>query len=213
MAHRRERVTDLRRDIQHGSAQGFASGILRAVDHRDRSGLARLLHGGYASADVLARDSESPGDDGADESSPLGLAAFLAAAARQVRPYWREMTLVCLASVPEVALETVQPMLLMVLIDAIVARDTTQVWLAVLGLVGLIPIYIAGNFLGGYLAARVGASVCNDLRLAVFWRLHALSVSYLRGRSRGDLLSRMSSDLDAVERAVVTDTPSPCPAC
>lgn len=156
---------------------------------------------------MLARDSESPGDDGADESSPLGLAAFLAAAARQVRPYWREMTLVCLASVPEVALETVQPMLLMVLIDAIVARDSTQVWLAVLGLVGLIPIYIAGNFLGGYLAARVGASVCNDLRLAVFWRLHALSVSYLRGRSRGDLLSRMSSDLDAVERAVVTEYP------
>ena len=124
-----------------------------------------------------------------------------------MRPYWREMTLVCLASVPQVALETVQPMLLMVLIDAIVAQNTSRILLAVLGLVGLIPIYIAGNFLGAYIAARVGASVCNDLRLAVFWRLQALSVSYLRARSRGDLLSRMSSDLDAVERAVVTEVP------
>ena len=33
------------------------------------------------------------------------------------------------------------------------------------------------------MAARVGASVCNDLRIAGFWRLQALSVSYLRGRT------------------------------
>ena len=34
------------------------------------------------------------------------------------------------------------------------------VWGAALGLVGLIPIYVAGNFVGEYMAARVGASVC-----------------------------------------------------
>ena len=117
------------------------------------------------------------------------------------------MTLVVMASVPQVALETVQPMLLMVLINAIVQQNTHRVWMAVLGLIGLIPIYIAGNFLFEYMAAQVGAEVSNDLRIAAFWRLQALSVGYHRGRSRGDLLSRFSSDLDAVERSVVTEFP------
>ena len=137
----------------------------------------------------------------------VGLSRFFAAAARQVWPYWKAMTLVVVASVPQVALETVQPMLLMVLIDAIVGRNTQRVWLAVLGLIGLIPVYVAGNFLGEYMAARVAASVSNDLRIAAFWRLQALSVSYHRGRPRGDLLSRFSSDLDAVELAVATEFP------
>jgi ATP-binding cassette, subfamily B, bacterial len=152
-------------------------------------------------------DSEpSPRDEPADDSL-LGLSHFVAAAARQVQPYWKAMTLVVVASVPQVALETVQPMLLMVLIDAIVGQNTPRVWAAVLGLIGLIPVYVAGNFLGEYMAARVGASVSNDLRIAAFWRLQALSVSYHRGRPRGDLLSRFSSDLDAVELAVSTEFP------
>lgn len=153
---------------------------------------------------------ESLGDDGLEHEEPvdasrLGLWRFLSAAARHLRPHWRETSVVVVASVPQVALETAQPMLLMVLIDAIVGRDVALVWGAALGLVGLIPIYVAGTFVGEYMAARVGASVANDLRIAGFWRLQALSVSYHRGRRRGDLLSRFSSDLDAVERAIAVE--------
>ena len=148
-----------------------------------------------------------PQGDQPESASLAGLSRFLSAAIRQVRPYWREMTVVVLSSVPQVALETIQPMLLMVLIDAIVAQNTQRVETTVLGLIALIPIYITGNFLFEYMASRVGASVSNDLRIAAFWRLQALSVAYHRGRSRGDLLSRFSSDLDAVERTVVTELP------
>ena len=86
-------------------------------------------------------------------ASLSGLWHFLAAAIRQVRPYWKEMSVVVMASIPQVALETAQPMLLMVLINAIVAHDNARVWAAVLGLVGLIPIYITGNFLFEYMAS------------------------------------------------------------
>ena len=130
-------------------------------------------------------------------ASLSGLGHFLAAAVRQVRPYWKEMSVVVMASIPQVALETAQPMLLMVLINAIVAHDTARVWTAVAGLVGLIPIYIAGNFLFEYMASRVGASVSNDLRMAAFWRLQALSVAYHRGRSRGDLLAGQTAAICA----------------
>ena len=147
------------------------------------------------------------------DSSLIGLSRFFAAAARQVRPYWRAITLVVIAGVPQVALETVQPMLLMVLIDAIVGHDARRVWLAVLGLNVLIPVYVGGNFLGEYMAARVAASVSNDLRIAAFWRLEALSVSFHRSRQRGDLLSRFSSDLDAVELAVATEFPFAWACC
>lgn len=145
--------------------------------------------------------------DDPTHASLSGLWHFLTVAVRQVRPYWKEMLVVVLASIPQVALETAQPMLLMVLINAIVAHDNARVWMAVSGLVALVPIYITGNFLFEYMASRVGAAVSNDLRMAAFWRLQALSVAYHRGRSRGDLLSRFSSDLDAVERSIVTDIP------
>jgi ATP-binding cassette, subfamily B, bacterial len=141
------------------------------------------------------------------QTSASGLSGFLAVTTRHVRPYWKGMTVVLMATVPQVALETVQPMLLMVLINAIVGHEPSRVWWAVLGLIGLIPLYIAGNFLSEYMAARVGASVSNDVRIAAFWRLQALSVSFHRGRPRGDLLSRFSSDLDGVERAVATEFP------
>jgi len=152
---------------------------------------------------------DPPDDAWQDETdaSLLGLSRFFLSAARHLLPYWKGTIVVVCASVPQVALETVQPMLLMVLIDAIVGHDTPRVWWAVVALIGLIPIYVAGNFVGEYMAARVGASVCNDLRIAGFWRLQALSVDYHRGRTRGDLLSRFSSDLDAVERAVATEFP------
>src|SRR5262245_24822638 len=117
------------------------------------------------------------------------------------------MVVVVLASIPQVALETAQPMLLMVLINAIVAHDNARVWMGVGGLVALVPIYITGNFMFEFMASRVGASVSNDMRMAAFWRLQALSVAYHRGRARGDLLSRFSSDLDAVERAIATELP------
>src|SRR5262245_21135964 len=153
----------------------------------------------YASAYVTAEQTS--------DASLIGLSRFFASVARQMRPYWKSTALVMLACVPQVALETVQPMLLMVLIDAIVGKDVHRVWLAVMGLIGLIPLYVAGNFSGEYMAARVGAFVSNDLRIAAFWRLQAVSVAYYRGRSRGDLLSRFSSDLDAVEFAVATEFP------
>src|SRR5687768_13988743 len=84
--------------------------------------------------------------EGPVDASRLGLSHFFAAAARHVRPYWTGTAVVALAGVPQVALETAQPMLLMVLIDGIVGRDMSLVWAASLGLVALIPIYVAGNF-------------------------------------------------------------------
>ena len=108
----------------------------------------------------LGDDRGRQSGDEPTHASLAGLSRFLSIAVRQVRPYWKEMTVVVLASVPQVALETVQPMLLMVLINAIVAQNTPRVWTTVLGLVGLIPIYITGNFLFEYMASRVGASIC-----------------------------------------------------
>jgi len=99
-------------------------------------------------------------------------------------------------------------MLLMVLINAIVAQNTPRVWTTVLGLVGLIPIYITGNFLFEYMASRVGASVSNDMRMAAFWRLQALSVAYHRGRSRGDATSPMMVCTSGIRPPL----PSPCSA-
>jgi len=117
------------------------------------------------------------------------------------------MLLAVVGKLPSVALETVQPILLMVLIDALVAGNRPRVWLTALGLMALIPLYVLGNFMSGYAAARTGAGVVNDLRVALFERLQDLSLSHFAARQSGDLLSRFTSDLDAVERGLVVEVP------
>jgi ATP-binding cassette subfamily B protein len=149
-----------------------------------------------------------PPDAGANSARAFaGIAGFLRAAATPLRPRWKLMTLAVVAKLPGVALETVQPMLLMVLIDALVAGNQSRVWFAALALIALIPAYVLGNFTSGYAAARTGAGVVNDLRVAMFERLQDLSLRHYASRQSGDLLSSFASDLDAVERGLAIEVP------
>jgi len=168
---------------------------------------------------TTTRDREPYGDPGpgvsrraetGEESSApalVGIAGFVRGVSKHVRPRWRTMLLAVVGKLPSVALETVQPILLMVLIDALVAGNRPRVWLTALGLMALIPLYVLGNFMSGYAAARTGAGVVNDLRVALFERLQDLSLSHFAARQSGDLLSRFTSDLDAVERGLVVEVP------
>jgi ATP-binding cassette, subfamily B, bacterial len=149
--------------------------------------------------------SDEP-EDG--QRSLLGIAGFLRASLGQLRPYWKPSALILLTMLPEVALETVQPLLLMTLIDdAILPGNGYLVALIVAALLGLLSIYALGLLANLYLSARVGAGVVNDLRLRVFERLQVLSRSFYARRRTGDLVSRFTSDLDAVDNALVLDLP------
>lgn len=125
-----------------------------------------------------------------------------------LRPYWAPGLLVLLAQAPSVAFVTVQPLLLRGLIDdAILAGNGRLAALFLTGIVGLLAANAVGDFASQYLVARTGVRLMNDLRRRVFAHLQDLSVGFYARVETGDLMSRCTSDLDAVERALTVELP------
>ena len=138
----------------------------------------------------------------------MGLAGFLRACLAHLAPHWKQALLLLFTMFPEVALETVQPLLLMLLIDHAIAPGNYQLLIIIVGaLLGLLLAYALSQLANLYLAALVGAKVLNGLRFVLFERLQSLSVSFYNRRKTGDILSRFTSDLDAVDNALVGALP------
>jgi ATP-binding cassette subfamily B protein len=137
------------------------------------------------------------------------MAGFLLTALAYLRPYWPHCVLVLLAQVPAVGFVTLQPLLLRSLIDdAILPGNARLAVLLIAAMIGLLAAHALGDLANHYLVARVGASVMNDLRLRIFRHLQSLSVSFYARSQTGDILSRFTSDLDAVERALTHELPA-----
>ena len=133
---------------------------------------------------------------------------FLRAAARYLRPYWRQAALIVLSQAPATAFITLQPLLLRALIDdAIVAANARLAALLIAAMVGLLLLHGLGDLANHYLVARVVASVMSDLRLRIFTHLQRLSVSFYTRSRAGDLLARFTTDLEGVERALADEVP------
>ena len=125
-----------------------------------------------------------------------------------LRPYWASGLLVLLTQAPSVAFVTVQPLLIRGLIDdAILAGNRDRAVLFLGGILLLLAANAAGDFANQYVVARAGARLMNDLRRRIFVHLQGLSVGFFARAETGDLMSRCTSDLDAIERAVTVDLP------
>lgn len=73
--------------------------------------------------------------------------------------------------------------------------------LVALGL-GAVAVALMGT-LRDRLAARLAAALVSELRVAMFDRLQTLSIGFFSGARAGDLLSRFSTDLAAIEHAAL----------
>ena len=73
---------------------------------------------------------------------------------------------------------------------------------------GLLAANALGDLTNRYVVARAGARVMNDLRLRLFEHLQHLSVGFYARAKVGDLMSRFTSDLDAIERFLTGEPPS-----
>jgi ABC-type multidrug transport system fused ATPase/permease subunit len=122
-----------------------------------------------------------------------------------LRPYRRRILigLGLLAVVP--AIETAEIWLFKLVVDdVLVPRELAALLPLVLAYVGLT---LVGGFLSfgdDYLAAWVGERFLLDLRTRVFAHLHTLSAHTLDRRRLGDLLARLTSDVQAIESFVLT---------
>jgi ATP-binding cassette subfamily B protein len=87
--------------------------------------------------------------------------------------------------------------------DVLTPQDFGAFWWVAGAYVGLTILGGALGFADQYLAAWIGENFLQRLRTRVFAHLHSLSVSFFDRRRLGDILSRLTGDVAAIESLVL----------
>ncbi|MEO6991584.1 MAG: ABC transporter ATP-binding protein [Candidatus Baltobacteraceae bacterium] len=121
-------------------------------------------------------------------------------------PYWRQEATVFVCILVAAVLGLAPPVFTKWLIDgALASRDLRGVALDVGGMVvsallgGLIGVY------QGYLNSLVGEGIMRDIRTSLVAHLHRMPISFFTGTKTGEIMNRVSSDVDNIDN-VVTGT-------
>ena len=124
------------------------------------------------------------------------------------RPYRWQVLLVMVSIIVTSVLGVVSPILLKVLLD--VAIPEQDFFLLNVIVVAMIAIPVISGFIGvgqTYVNNRVGQSVMQDLRDAVYSHLQKMPLRFFTETRTGEIQSRLSNDVGGVQ-SVVTDTAS-----
>ncbi len=149
------------------------------------------------------RRASGPGVIGA--APPLPLREIFRRFWPYARPYrwfiWLTLPFIVLAP----AVETARIWLFKVVVDRVlVPRDVGPFWWIALSYAGLT--LVAGAIAVGdaYLGAWVGGRFVLSLRSRLFRHLHGLSLDFFERRQLGDMISRLTNDVAAIERFVLS---------
>jgi ATP-binding cassette subfamily B protein len=140
--------------------------------------------------------------------SPVSPVRLLRILLGYVRPYTSRAVLLLLTLVVEGAFNTLLALSLKFLIDyAINPRNARVMGLIIGGLCLGFLLTAASQVVRDYLYAWLGSRILNDIRKEMFGHFQRLSLGFYARSRTGDLLSRFSSDLAAIENAVVLGVP------
>jgi len=133
-------------------------------------------------------------------------ASTLRRVGRTFLPYWRHCTLVVVAIIVMTFLLAINPLVSGLIIDhAFPHKDLFLLTVLALVLITTSLLYWLINLAQGYLNATIGQRVMRDLRLSLYAHLQDLSMRFYTTTRTGEILSRLTSDVNGVEE-VVTDT-------
>ncbi|WP_263248572.1 ABC transporter ATP-binding protein [Saccharopolyspora rosea] len=122
-----------------------------------------------------------------------------------LRPYRRWLWVVLVLIVLAPLLDTIMIWFFKVLIDRVlVPRDFGLFFTLGAAYLGVTLLSGLVQFVDQYLSTWVAERFLLDLRTDLFGHLHQLSVGFLERRKTGDTLSRMTSDLAAIESLVLS---------
>jgi len=158
---------------------------------------------------------KSKTDEKKVRSEAFGIAELL-------RPHWRAISLALVAVLGEIAADLLEPWPLKMVIDYVLQGKQMPVWLAgaVSKLTGNDPVAVLNAAVAGvaaiaviggistssekYLTTSVGQWVTHDLRRTLYHHIHRLSLSQHDEARVGDLISRVTSDIEAIQSFIVT---------
>jgi len=131
-----------------------------------------------------------------------------------LRPYWGLLTLAFLAMLVESGADLLEPWPLKVVLDYVIGAKRPPAWLESLldanGRLGLLNLATAtviavalvgavSSYTERYLSTTIGKRVGFDLRHALYHHVQRLSLSFYEHRQTGDMVVRLTADIDTVE--------------
>lgn len=132
------------------------------------------------------------------------------------RNQWGWLILLIMALIGASLFEVSAPVLLGKIVDAIIQGLTNnQDMSTIMGSVDTIIFWLIGlysghalfTYFGEYMMASIGASMVLALRNRMSAHLYTLPIGYFHNHQRGDILSRLTSDLDAIGETVQEGVP------
>ena len=123
-----------------------------------------------------------------------------------LRPYWKQLLLV-LACIAVSSVFTLMPSVLTgrIIDEGLIGRNLTMLIRLILLSFGLT---VAANLIGvleSYLNTWIAQHITFDMRNSMFLHLEAMSQRFFTTSSQGDIITRMTSDIDGVQ-ATITNT-------
>jgi subfamily B ATP-binding cassette protein MsbA len=120
-----------------------------------------------------------------------------------LKPYWKQLTLIAALLLLWTGLELLPPLFQRAIIDGVIGKaDTSRLAPLIAGLLGA---YVALQLVSAadlYLRHALGERFILDLRVGLYAYLQRLSLSYFERTSTGEIMSRVTNDVNALEQFV-----------
>ncbi|MFP4394375.1 MAG: ABC transporter ATP-binding protein [Anaerolineales bacterium] len=121
-----------------------------------------------------------------------------------VRPYWKWLIVIGVVLILRTVLSLLPPLFQREIIDSVIAvGDLSQLGRFIAILVGIYGSLQVVNFIDSYLRHVLGARFILDLRVSLYGHLQRLSLSFFEDTSTGELMSRVTNDVDALEKFII----------
>ena len=142
--------------------------------------------------------------------------------AELLRPHWKALSLALVAVLGETAADLSDPWPLRIIIDNLLQSKPLPPWLAgivshvagqnkfavlnfaVIAVAVIAVVGAVSSYTEKYLTSSVGQWVMHDLRRTLYQHIHQLSLAEHDEKRTGDLISRVTSDIDAVQSFITS---------
>src|SRR6185369_15769661 len=141
--------------------------------------------------------------------------------AQLLRPHWTTMSLALVAVLGETATDLLEPWPLKIILDDLLQSKPLPHWLAaivshigqdklavlnfaVLAVAVIAVVGALSSYTEKYLTTSVGQCVMHDLRRTLYQHIHHLSLAEHDEKRTGDLIRRVTSDIEAVQDFVTS---------
>jgi ATP-binding cassette subfamily B protein len=137
-----------------------------------------------------------------------------------LRSHWKALSVAFAAVIVEGAADLLEPWPIKIVLDYVIASHHLPAWIAgfvnstfgdnkqailnfaALSVITIAAVGAAASYTENYLSTKVGQRVMLDLRQTLYHHIQRLSLSFYDRAKTGDLISRVTSDVDAIQSFV-----------